>query len=63
MPQDTKKKTPSQRRIKKINPYYNNRVFGSNYRPMQLTYTILDGLYQRTILKKIVQKYIGGIFL
>lgn len=61
MPQDTKNKTPPQRKIKKINPYYNNRVFGSNYRPMQLTYTILDGLYQRTILKKIVQKYIGGI--
>ena len=60
MPQDTKKKTPPQRKIKKINPY-NNRAFGSNYRPMQLTYTILDGLYQRTILKKIIQKYIGGI--
>ena len=49
-------------KILKYNP--NNggsRVFGNQYAPVQLTYNILDGLYQRTILKKIIKKYIANI--
>lgn len=49
-------------KILKYNP--NNggsRVFGNQYAPVQLTYDILDGLYQRTILKKIIKKYIANI--
>lgn len=48
-------------KIKAINLHHGTRVFGNNYAPQQLTYTILDGLYQRTILKKIIQKYIANI--
>lgn len=50
-----------QPKILAINLNHGNRVFGRSYAPQQLTYTILDGLYQRTILKKIVQKYIVNI--
>lgn len=57
----TEKEKKTTRKIKKINPNYHMKIYGSRYRPMQLTYTILDGLYQRTILKKIIQKYIASI--
>lgn len=48
-------------KIKKINPGGGSRTFGHSYRPTQLTYEILDGLYDRTILKKIIQKYIANV--
>lgn len=49
-------------KILKYNPSHNgSRVFGNQYAPSQLTYEILDGLYQRTILKKIIKKYIANI--
>ena len=51
----------TQPKIKTINPRHSNRVFGNSYAPQQLTYTILDGLYRRTILNKIIQKYITNI--
>lgn len=52
----------AQPKIKSINLHHGGiRVFGNSYAPQQLTFTILDGLYQRTILKKIVQKYIANI--
>jgi len=45
------------KKILKYNPSHNgSRVFGNQYAPAQLTYEILDGLYQRTILKKIIKK-------
>lgn len=47
-------------KIKKINPG-RGRTFGYSYAPTQLTYTLLDGLYDRTILKKIIQKYIANV--
>lgn len=47
-------------KIKKINPG-RSRTFGYSYAPTQLTYTLLDGLYDRTILKKIIQKYIANV--
>lgn len=47
-------------KIKKINPG-TSRAFGHSYAPTQLTYTLLDGLYDRTILKKIIQKYIANV--
>lgn len=50
------------KKILKYNPSHNgSRVFGNQYAPAQLTYEILDGLYQRTILKKIIKKYIANI--
>lgn len=45
-------------KIKKINPG-RSRSLGYSYAPTQLTYALLDGLYDRTILKKIIQKYIA----
>ena len=49
-------------KILKYNPsHHGSRVFGNQYAPSQLTYEILDGLYQRTILKKIIKKYIANI--
>lgn len=49
-------------KILKYNPAHNGaRVFGNQYAPVQLTYDILDGLYQRTILKKIIKKYVANI--
>ena len=47
-------------KIKKINPGH-SRTFGHSYAPTRLTYTLLDGLYDRTILKKIIQKYIANV--
>lgn len=47
-------------KIKKINPG-RSRTFGYSYAPTQLTYTLLDGLYDRTLLKKIIQKYIANV--
>ncbi len=50
------------KKILKYNPTHNGaRVFGNQYAPVQLTYDILDGLYQRTILKKIIKKYVANI--
>lgn len=50
------------RKILRYNPSNNGgRTFGNQYAPIQLTYDILDGLYQRTILKKIIKKYIANI--
>lgn len=51
-------------KIKKINPSHTGittNVFGNRYAPTQLNYAILDGLYQNTILKKIIRKYIANI--
>lgn len=48
-------------KIKRYNPNRNFRAYGYSYRPMQLTYEILDGLYDRTILKEIVQTFISNI--
>lgn len=49
-------------KIQKYNPYHGgSNVFGNQYAPQQLSYTILDGLYQNTILKKIIFKYISNI--
>lgn len=55
---------PKPTKIKKINPRQTGittNVFGNNYAPTQLNYHILDGLYQNTILKKIIKKYIANI--
>ena len=55
---------PKTTKIKKINPRQvgvTNNVFGNKYAPTQLNYNILDGLYQNTILKKIIKKYIANI--
>ena len=55
---------PKTTKIKKINPRQvgvTNNVFGNRYAPTQLNYNILDGLYQNTILKKIIKKYIANI--
>lgn len=50
------------KKILKYNPTHSGaRVFGNQYAPVQLTYDILDGLYQRTILKKIIKKYVANI--
>lgn len=50
------------KKILKYNPsHQGGRVFGNQYAPVQLTYDILDGLYQRTILKKIIKKYVANI--
>ena len=50
------------KKILKYNPTHNGAtVFGNQYAPVQLTYDILDGLYQRTILKKIIKKYVANI--
>lgn len=50
------------KKILRYNPSNNGgRTFGNQYAPIQLTYDILDGLYQRTILKKIIKKYIANI--
>lgn len=49
-------------KIQKYDPHHGgSNVFGNQYAPMQLTYDILDGLYQNTILKKIIFKYISNI--
>lgn len=49
-------------KIQKYNPHHGgSNVFGNQYAPQQLTYEILDGLYQNTILKKIIFKYISNI--
>ena len=55
---------PKTTKIKKLNPHHvgvTKNVFGSKYAPNQLNYKILDGLYQNTILKKIIKKYIANI--
>ena len=54
---------PKPTKIKKINPHHSgiSNVFGNRYAPTQLNYAILDGLYQNTILKKIIKKYIANI--
>ena len=55
---------PKPTKIRKINPRHAgtiNNVFGNRYAPTQLNYTILEGLYQNTILKKIIRKYIANI--
>ena len=48
-------------KIKRYNPSRSAGVYGYSYRPMQLTYQILDGLYDRTILKEIIQTFIANI--
>lgn len=48
-------------KIQKFNPHRGSNVFGNQYAPQQLTYDILDGLYQNTILKKIITKYVANI--
>ena len=49
-------------KIQKFNPHHGgSNVFGNQYAPQQLTYNILDGLYQNTILKKIITKYVANI--
>lgn len=49
-------------KIQKYNPHRGgSNVFGNQYAPQQLNYEILDGLYQNTILKKIITKYIANI--
>lgn len=48
-------------KIHKYNPARGSNVFGNYNAPQQLTYAILDGLYQRTILKKIITKYVANI--
>lgn len=48
----------------KIKRYRNNggfRLYGNPYRGVQLSYQILDGLYERTILKSIVQTFVANI--
>ena len=55
---------PKTTKIKKLNPRQigvTTNVFGNRYAPTQLNYQILDGLYQNTILKKIIKKYIANI--
>lgn len=55
---------PKPTKIRKINPRHAGttmNVFGNKYAPAQLNYAILDGLYQNTILKKIIRKYIANI--
>ena len=42
-------------KIKRYRPHGGVRLYGNQYRPIQLTYQILDGLYERTILKSIIQ--------
>lgn len=48
-------------KIKRYNPNQNFRAYGYSYKPMQLTYQILEGLYDKTILKEIVQTFISNI--
>ena len=51
-------------KIKKYNPRntgITTNVFGNRYAPTQLSYSILEGLYENTILKKIIKKYIANI--
>ena len=51
-------------KIKKYNPRHTGittNVFGNRYAPTQLSYSILEGLYENTILKKIIKKYIANI--
>lgn len=47
-------------KIKRYNPSGFN-AYTYSYRPMQLTYQILDGLYDRTVLKEIVQTFVANI--
>ena len=45
-------------KIKKYNPRntgITTNVFGNRYAPTQLSYSILEGLYENTILKKIIK--------
>lgn len=37
------------------------RLYGNQYRPVQLTYKILDAIYDRTLFKEIVQTFIANI--
>ena len=49
-------------KIKRYNPSKNSfRIYRNAYRSSQLTYQILDSLYDRTILKEIVQTFIANI--
>lgn len=49
-------------KIKRYNPSKNGfRIYNSSYRASQLTYQILDALYDRTILKEIIQTFIANI--
>ena len=48
----------------KIKRYRSNggvNLYHNQYRAIQLTYRILDGLYERTILKEIIQTFISNI--
>ena len=48
-------------KIKRYRPHGGVRLYGNQYRPIQLTYQILDGLYERTILKSIIQTFVANI--
>lgn len=50
--------TPTSTKITRYNnSFYDVRAFRSNYMSQRLTWQLIDGLYDRTILKKIIQKY------
>lgn len=48
-------------KIKRYNPNGGFHAHGYSYRSVQLSYQILDALYDRTILKEIVQTFIANI--
>lgn len=54
--------TPTSTKITRYNnSFYDVRAFRSNYMSQRLTWQLIDGLYDRTILKKIIQKYCFSI--
>ena len=48
-------------KIKKYKPNSGINLYQNQYTAVQLTYRILDGLYDRTILKSIIQTFIANI--
>lgn len=48
-------------RIKKYKTNNGINLYHNRYRAIQLTYRILDGLYDRTILKSIIQTFVANI--
>ena len=45
--------------IRKHRP--SNRLYGNPYAPIRLTYNIIEGLYQRSILNSIIQTFVANI--